>query len=108
MHELGRQCRQSVDMVLGPTVLDRYISTLEKAYLVQALSECGHEFLTVIERSAAQNSDHRHRLLRSRRRRPRRRRAAKQPDELAAPHSITSSAVASNCGGSSRPSILAV
>jgi hypothetical protein len=58
---------------------------LEKACLVQALSKCGHEFLTVIERSAAQNSDHRQRrLLRVRRERPRRRRAAEERDELAA------------------------
>ena len=44
--------------------------------------------------------DHRHRrLLRARRERPRRRRAAEQRDELAAVHSITSSARASSVGG---------
>ena len=42
------------------------------------------------------------------RERPRRRRAAEQCDELAAPHSITSSAVASSVGGTVMPSILAV
>ena len=40
--------------------------------------------------------------------RPRRRRAAEQRDELAASHSITSSARASSCGGTVMPSILAV
>src|SRR5262245_187275 len=82
---------------------------LEKACLVQALSECSHEFLAVIERSATQNSDYRHRrLLRFRDERPRRR-ASEQRDELAAPdHSITSSARASSDGGTSRPSALAV
>src|SRR5262245_53470118 len=40
--------------------------------------------------------------------RPRRRRAAEQRDEVAAPHSITSSALASNVGGTVRPSIRAV
>ena len=48
------------------------------------------------------------RLLRARRERPRGRRAAEQRDELAPPHSITSSARASSVGGTSRPSALAV
>src|SRR5262249_2346846 len=49
----------------------------------------------------------RHRLLRACRERPRRR-AAEQRNELAALHSITSSARASREGGTSRPSALAV
>src|SRR5262249_34467439 len=54
-------------------------------------------------------SHHRHRrLLPPRRQRPRRRRAAEQRYELAALHSITSSARASSVGGTSRPSALAV
>src|SRR6266568_8074417 len=51
------------------------------------------------------------RLLRARRARPRnvrRRRAAEQRYELAAPHSITSSARASSVGGMVSPSALAV
>src|SRR5262249_17182820 len=40
--------------------------------------------------------------------RPRGRRAAEQRDEIAAPHSITSSASASSVGGTSLPSALAV
>src|SRR5215831_5523899 len=47
-------------------------------------------------------------LLRPRRERPGRRRAAESRDELAALHSITSSARASRVGGISRPSALAV
>ena len=47
-------------------------------------------------------------LLRPRRQRPRGRRATEQRDELASPHSITSSARASSVGGTSRPSALAV
>src|SRR5262249_7620990 len=46
-------------------------------------------------------------LLRARRERPRSR-TAEQRDEIAAPHSITSSARASNVGGTVRPSALAV
>ena len=48
------------------------------------------------------------RLLRARRERPRGRRAADERDELAAPHSITSSARASSGRGTVRPSALAV
>src|SRR5437660_1743598 len=47
-------------------------------------------------------------LLRTYRQRPRRRRAAEQRDELAAVHSITSSARASSVGGTSMPSALAI
>src|SRR5262245_48087539 len=59
-------------------------------------------------RAALEEADHRHRWLRARRERPRLRRAAKQRDELAAPHSMTSSARASKVGGTVRPSALAV
>src|SRR5262249_34897588 len=56
----------------------------------------------------AEHSDHRHRrLLRARRERPRSRSAAEQRDELAALHSITSSASASSLGGMSRPTAFA-
>src|SRR5262249_59015550 len=47
-------------------------------------------------------------LLRPRRERPRGRRAAEERDELAAVHSITSSASASKRSGMVRPSVLAV
>src|SRR5215472_7431619 len=47
-------------------------------------------------------------LLRARRERPRRSRAAEQRDELAPPHSITSSARASSVLGTIRSSALAV
>src|SRR5262245_38263117 len=47
-------------------------------------------------------------LLRMRRERPSRCRAAEQRDELASPHSITSSARASSVGGTVRPSAFAV
>src|SRR5262245_7488269 len=79
----------------------------EKACLIQTLSECGHEFLAVFERSAAQNSDHRQRRLLRARRERQRGRAAESQDELAAPHSITSSARPSNGSGKVRPSVFA-
>ena len=59
---------------------------LEKARLVQTLSKCGHEFLAVFKRSAAQETPITGiaGLLRTRRKRPRSRRAAEQRDEFAA------------------------
>src|SRR5262249_28315335 len=47
-------------------------------------------------------------LLRARRERPRGSRAAEQRDELAAPHSMTSSASANSRSGTSMPSAFAV
>src|SRR6516164_287186 len=54
------------------------------------------------------DATHAHRLLRARRERPRCCRAAEQRDEIAAPHSITSSARPDNGSGTVRPSALAV
>src|SRR5206468_3517886 len=63
----------------------------------------------VIGRPRAHEPDHRHRrLLRARRKRPRRSCAADERDELAAFHSITSSARSRNGSGIVRPSTLAV
>jgi hypothetical protein len=59
-------------------------------------------------RTRLEKADHRHRqLLRARREWPDRR-TAEQRDELAPPHSITSSARASSMEGSSSPSFFAV
>src|SRR5262245_39083340 len=56
-----------------------------------------------------EKADHRNgRLLRARRERPRRCRAAEQRDDVAPPHSITSSARASRVGGISSPIPFAV
>ena len=55
-----------------------------------------------------EHADAPYRLLRPCDKRPRSRRAAEQRDELAPPHSITSSARASSVGGTSRPRALAV
>jgi hypothetical protein len=63
----------------------------------------------IVEPPVSANSGHRCRsLLRAHRQRPRSCRAAKQRDELATFHSITSSAVASSEGGTVRPSAFAV
>src|SRR5215471_7910559 len=87
--------------------LQRGVSMLLKILIALAAVVAAFE---PIGRRAVEKPDHWHRpLLRARRMRPYRRRpAAEQRDELAALHSITSSARASNVGGKSRPSALAV
>ena len=61
--------------------------------------------LRIVRGRVHEHADARHpfRLLRARRERPRSRRAAEQRDELAALHSITSSARASSDGGTVEP-----
>src|SRR5262249_53874546 len=95
------------------TSIDADVMTLRPSEPLELLSKF-HEarlgFRTV-RGQANQHPDapHPRALLRARRARPRgRRRAADERHELAASHSITSSARASNVAGTSRPSVLAV
>ena len=107
-NQIGRQRRQSIELIVGPAILDRHVLALDKAGLLQALAECAQAIRERVGRCGVEEPDHRHRrLLRARRERPRRRRAAEQRDELAAFHSITSSARSRNASGSLRPSALA-
>src|SRR5262245_46840748 len=72
-----------------------------------ALAECAHTIRKRVKRCTAEEANNRQRLLlRARRERPSRR-AADERDELAPPHSITSSARASKVVGTSRPIALA-
>src|SRR5438132_6046348 len=108
-YRIGCEVGQSVDLVLRPAILDRHILALDVAGFTKVLAECGQISCTIGKRRTAEEPDHRHRrLLRARRERPRSRRAAEQCDELAPPHSITSSARASSVGGTSRPIAFAV
>src|SRR6516164_4727595 len=96
-------------MIIRPAVFDRYILALDIASFGQAPTEGGSHRRVRPGRRTVEKPDHRHpRLLRARRERPRRRRAAEERDELAAFHSITSSARASNDCGTSSPRALAV
>src|SRR5262249_23287055 len=93
---------------LRPAVRNRHIATLGIAGFAQALVERTHSGRVCAGRSGVKETDHRHRrLLRARRKRPRCHTADKR-DELAALHSITSSARAMSVGGTVRPSALAV
>src|SRR5262249_62174046 len=89
-------------------VLDRHVLALNMAGLAETLAEGACTVRPRLRRRRIENSDHWHRrLLRPRRQRPGRR-STHDGDELAAPHSITSSARAMSAGGTVRPMALAV
>src|SRR5262249_41404458 len=107
-NQLSRQRRHSVVLPARPAILDRYVLTLDIACFLQALTKRAHHRRVCVRRCAVKKSDHRHRRrLRACRHRPRRNRAAKQRDELAALHSITSSARTINVIGTWSPIALA-
>src|SRR5262245_11785010 len=75
---------QPTVIIVGPTILDRDILTIDVTGLPHAAIECSELLAPGSGRAAVEESDNRHRLLRARRERPCRRRAAEQGDELAA------------------------
>jgi len=105
--EIGRQRRQSIVFAAGPTILDRDVLALDKAGLAQPLAEGGQAAGKPL-RSRIEISDQRHRLLRARVARHCNRSTAKEGQEFAASHSITSSARARIEGGMVSPSAFAV
>ena len=96
----------------GPSRVDAHILADAPAQYRQPLMERCEAGLKyrIVRGCGLQHADAPHRagLLRTRHQRPAGRGAAKQRDEIAPPHSITSSAIASSEGGIVRPSILAV
>src|SRR5262249_27796453 len=91
-----------------PAIFDRNVLPFDVTGLGECFPERGHNVGPIGGGGGVDQSDHRHRrLLRTRRERPRRR-AAEGRDEVAPPHSITSSARASSVGGTSKRSAFAV
>src|SRR6516165_4552985 len=92
-------------------IVNTDIAAFRPSTLPEPLPECREAgpYFRIVLGKAHQHADPPHSvgLLRARRERPHRR-AAEQRDELAALHSITSSAMASTPGGTSRPSAFAV
>src|SRR5262249_22661698 len=102
------QCRKSVVLTFRPTVFDRHILAFDITRFLQTLAERRDLLAQRSGRSGIEEADHRHcRLLRARCERPRSR-AAEQRDELAALHSITSSARSWNSRLIASPSACAV
>src|SRR6516164_6061871 len=107
--EVGHERWQAIVLALQPMVLDRRVLALDVAGFVESFTERSDLAQRGVRRPAADEADDRQRrLLRARRERPRCRRAAEERDELAASHSITSSAATSSLSGTVRPSIVAV
>src|SRR5262249_40431618 len=96
MDQIGCQFRKAIEPAFRPAIFDRDVAALDIARFRQGLAQGGEAAAHQIAwRHAAEKSDHWYRLLRARRERPRGRRPTEQRDELAALHSITSSARAS-------------
>src|SRR5579864_4875656 len=111
--QVGHQRRQLVVMpAFEPMVFDGNVLAFDKAGFAQAFAERGDKTRVGIGRPGPQKRDHRQRrLLRMRDERPLyrcRRRATEKGDDLAPPHSITSSARPSKESGKVRPSVFAV
>src|SRR6516165_3667940 len=108
-YQIGRQFRQRIAFAVRPAIFDDNVTSLHVADFRKPFAERRREFRVWFGGTLMEKADHRHLwLLRARRERPRGCRAAKQRDERATLHSITSSAIASRDGGTSRPSVLAV
>src|SRR5262249_28632386 len=78
---------------LCPTVFNLHVFPIDITRFSEALSKRPQNSLVIFHRLGTEKADHRHRgLLGEGRERPGRRRAADERYEIAAPHSITSSA----------------
>src|SRR5262249_33020997 len=107
--EISSQLGEAVVLPLSIAILDCYVLVFDVAHFGQGSEKCRQIWRHRSGRPGMKKPDHRHRwLLRARRVRPGGRHAAKKREELAAVHSITSSARASSDGGTVRPRALAV
>src|SRR5262249_9208754 len=96
-------------LVSRPAIFDHEVPAFNVAGLAQTAPEAGQRVCVGLWRPEVQVSYHwQRRLLRVRRERPCGCRATEERDELASPHSITSSARPSNTSGIVKPSALAV
>ena len=106
--EVIHERRQAMVLAVHPVVLDHHVLAFDVAGVVEAFAGRSDIAYGVLGRPAVDEADYRRRLLRAYRERPCDRRAAEQRDELAARHSITSSARPTSGSGTLRPSALAV
>src|SRR6266446_3731051 len=106
--QIRRQGWQSIDLIVRRSVFDRHVLAFDIPGLLQAPVKSEYLIAARFEGHAAEQTDHRHRLLRARRERPRGCRAPEKRDELAALHSITLSARSTRPAGTSWPIAFAV
>jgi len=68
-HQFGGKCRQAVEATIGRAIFDRDVVAFDIAGFLESLPNSAN--LSIIELTAAQQADQRHRrLLRARRERP--------------------------------------
>jgi hypothetical protein len=110
--QFGRVFAHGFGIAETPAIVDADILSHHPAQLLQTLREGGQPGLCfrIVRRKRCEDANARNppTLLRMRHDRPRSSRAAEQRDEIAALHSITSSARASSVGGIVRPIVFAV
>src|SRR5215469_8080640 len=93
--EISGELRQSVDVILCPTVFKGDVLAFDVAGLLEPFTKLAQDPSVALRRCGVEQPNY-WQLLRLRRQRPRSRRTTEQRDELASPHSITSSARASS------------
>ena len=77
LDQVGRQCGQPINFILGPAGDDSHVLALDIACPSETLAKSAQTVHHSIRGPGVEDADHRHRrLLRARRERPRRRRAA--------------------------------
>src|SRR5262249_16230324 len=107
--QIGRQWRQSIVLTVRPPIFDRHVAAFDITGFAQALVERAYTVHPAVRRCAAKKPNHRHSwLLRSRSEWPCGSRAAEKRDEVAPPHSITSSASESRLPEIVTPSVFGV
>jgi hypothetical protein len=84
------QRRQTLDLIVGPTIFDGHVLAFDEACVFQALAKCTHAVRVAVGVCGVEEPDHRHRqLLRACREGPSSC-AAEERDELAPPHELPS------------------
>src|SRR6516225_10770739 len=110
LYQLGHEVRVSIEVSLSKAALDDDVLAFNKSILAQTIQKgfacrLGRNGWVICQKTDVISFAA---GLRTRHRRPRDRGAANERDELAAPHSITSLAVAMSFSGTSSPSAFAV
>src|SRR5262249_45760844 len=105
--QLGRERRHTLVVSLAEAVFDRNIPADDKTLLLQSLQEPAPQRYVGLRGAVAEISDDRQPRLRGRRERPQRAQGGYASKQVAAHHSISSSARARTASGTARPIALA-
>ena len=59
-NQIGRQLRQSIELILGPVVYDRHVLALDIAGILEALAKSAQSVPGPVRRCGVEEPDHRH------------------------------------------------